>query len=309
MILTVCLSPCVDVNIEVNSLSVGMTHTVISKRIFFTGKALNVATGLARLGVDAFATGFMYEDNGSQFEQTLHREGISYKFVWNSGRVRENYKFIDNKSMLTEINDISPAVSEQKQEELLSLIRDISRQCEAVVLTGGLTRGMSPDFYGKILDCVPDNVIKVVDCDGERLCSSLKSGVDLIKPNLEEIEKTLKRKMRGKDDLLNGCRRLIDMGAKTVLCSLGKHGAVITDGIGAYYCKSINVAMNSTIGAGDGMVAAATYAMTKGESLQNILKMGVAAGTASVTTPDSISFNRDKYEEILASLTVKDILQ
>ena len=73
MILTICLSPCIDVNVEVDSLNVGMSHKIISKRIFFTGKALNVAIGIARLKSSVFATGFMYEINGGQFEQELHR--------------------------------------------------------------------------------------------------------------------------------------------------------------------------------------------------------------------------------------------
>ena len=67
MIVTVCPSPCIDVNIEVDSLSVGMSNKIISKKTFYTGKALNVAIGLARLKEDVFATGFMYEENGVQF--------------------------------------------------------------------------------------------------------------------------------------------------------------------------------------------------------------------------------------------------
>ena len=89
--------------------------------------------------------------------------------------------------------------------------------------------------------------------------------------------------------------------------SLGKDGAIITDGNKNYYCKSINVAMNSTIGAGDGMVAAATFALAKGGSLEDILRCGVAGGTAAVTTPDDITFRREKYEEILDGLEVKEI--
>ena len=90
MILSVCLSPCIDVNIEVDSLNVGMTHKIIGKRVFFTGKAINVAIGVSRLKRDSFATGFMYEENGHNFETELHKEGVTYKFVWNKGRVREN---------------------------------------------------------------------------------------------------------------------------------------------------------------------------------------------------------------------------
>lgn len=307
MILTVCLSPCIDVNIEVDSLAVGRSHKVISKRIFFTGKALNAAVGLARLKSDVLATGFMYEGNGNQFEQELHREGVPYKFVWNKGRVRENYKFVDMKSMLTEINDVSPEVSEKNRDELISLVKHFSSKSEAVVVSGSLAKGMTPDYYAKILSVVPQGVIKVVDTEEDRLKEALKCGVDLVKPNLEELEHTLKKKIKTKEEMLSGCKELLNKGAKYVLLSLGKQGAVITDGNKNYYCKSVNVAMNSTVGAGDGMVAAATNAMVKGGDMKDILRCGVAAGTAAVTSPHSISFSKEKYEEILSYLTVKEI--
>lgn len=307
MILSVCLSPCIDVNIEVDSLAVGMSHKIISKRVFFTGKALNAAIGLARLKSEVFATGFMYEGNGNLFEQELHREDVPYKFVWCKGRVRENYKFIDNKSMLTEIDDVSPEVDEEKQNELIRVVSNLARQSEAVVLSGSLARGMSPDYYGKLLSAIPKNVIKVVDSEGERLFSALKTGVDLVKPNIEELERTLKKPLKTQTELLAGCKQLLELGAKRVLLSMGKKGAIITDGKRNLYSKSVNVAMNSTVGAGDGMVAAATQALVSGGSLEDILKCGVAAGTAAVTSPNSISFGKDKYEEILSALTVKEI--
>ena len=307
MILTVCLSPCIDVNIEVDSLSVGKNNTIISKTIFFTGKAINVAIGVARLNSAVFATGFMYEGNGSQFEHELHKEGVPYKFVWSEGRVRENYKFIDHRSMLTEVNDISPAVSEQKQAELLDMIKNLSAKCEAVVISGSLAKGMTPDYYGKILESVPDGILKIVDTEGDRLLCSLEHGVDLVNRNIIELERTLKRKLRTKAEMLDGCRRLIDKGAKRVLLSLGKNGAIITDGIQTLYSKSVNVAMNSTIGAGDGMVAAASNALVKGQPLDIILRSGVAAGTAAVTSPDCISFNKSKFDEIFSTLSVKEI--
>ncbi len=307
MILTVCLSPCIDVNIEVDSLSVGMSHKIINKRIFFTGKAINVAIGLGRLNAEAFATGFMYEGNGHQFEQELHREGVPYKFIWSSGRVRENYKFIDNKSMLTEIDDISQELSAEKQSELIELISQFAKSSEAVVISGSLARGMQPSYYREALSAVPSGVLKVVDTEGDRLFEALKCGVDLVKPNIEELERTFNRSFRTRAEMLSACRELINLGAKRVLLSLGKNGAIITDGKKSYYCKSINVAMNSTVGAGDGMVAAATYALTKGGDLKEILRCGVAAGTAAVTSPYSTSFLKEKYEEILSSLKVEEI--
>lgn len=64
MILTVCLSPCTDITIELDSLNVGKTNIVKSKTLSFTGKALNVAIGVARLGGEPYATGLMYNENG-----------------------------------------------------------------------------------------------------------------------------------------------------------------------------------------------------------------------------------------------------
>lgn len=307
MILTVCPCPYIDVNMEIDCLSVGKTNKIISKRTFYTGKALNVAIGLARLNARVFATGFMFEENATNFEHELHREGVPYKFVWSNGRVCENYRFIDNKSMLTEFDDASPEISVGKQEELLTLVSQTAQNCEGIVVSGSLSRGMAPDFYNKVLKSVPKSVAKVVDASGENLLQALKCGVQLVKPNLEELERTFKLKINSKSDMLEACNKVLDCGAEYVLLSLGKQGAVITDGTNGYHCKSINVAMNSTVGAGDGMVAAAVNALVKNAPIQDILRCGVAAGTAAVIFPESISFTKEKYEEILSNLTVEKI--
>ena len=307
MILTVCLSPCIDVNMEVDSLSVGKANKIISKKTFFTGNAINIAIGLAHLNASVFATGFMYEENGTQFEHELHREGVSYRFIWNKGRVGENYKIVDRRSMLTELSNASSEISDENQRELIDLISKYSQDCEGVVISGALPKGMSADYYHKILSAVPNSVTKVVDADGESLVQALKCGINLVKPNFAELEKTLKRKITTKDDMLQGCREILNMGAQYVIVSFGYMGAIITDGNKSYHCKSINAAMNSTIGAGGGMVAAATNALLKGGSMQDILRCGVAGGTAAVTSPDSISFAKIKYEDILSTLTVEEI--
>ena len=307
MILCVSLSPCLEVNIEVDSLAVGKINKVIGKQTYLTGKTLNVAIGLARLGSDSFATGFMYEDNGRLFEQELHKEGVTYKFVWNAGRVKETYKFIDRRSMLTEIVDEATAITADNRNKLIKLVGELSKNCKAIVISDNVYSGLSDDYIVEVLNSVPENIIKIVDADGVKLLNSLKCGVDLVKPNLEELQRTLKVKISDRDSLLKACERLVSMGAKRVLVSLGKNGAVICDGKERYYCGSLNVAMNSTAGAGDAMVSAATMALSDGRSLKDILRYGVAAGTAAVTQPDTLSFSKEKFNEILPTLKVKNI--
>lgn len=307
MILSISLCPCVEVNMEVDNLSVGKINKIKSKRVFMTGKALNVATGIARLGGDSFATGFMYEDNGRQFEQELHKEGVTYKFVWKEGRVREEYKFIDRRSMMTQVVDEATRLTQSDGEKLLKVVKELSSNCRAVIISGDCPLGLSDDYMCKLIKSVPDNVLKIVDTDGSKLLKLVGCGVDLVKPNLEEIQVALKTKITDKDSMIRACKMLVKAGAKRVLLSLGKNGAVLCDSERTLFGTSLNVAMNSTAGAGDAMVAAATKALCDGCGDEDILKRGVAAGTASVTLPDSISFMKTKYEEILKIMSVKEI--
>lgn len=307
MILTVCMSPCTDITIELDALNVGKTNKVKSKSLSLGGKALNVAIGVSRLGGEAYTTGMMYNENGYMFENALDKEGVPFTFVWNKGRVRENYKFIDNRAMLTEVNDVGEEVSKEKAEELLAMVRMLSVRSNVTVLSGGLPRGLDENYYGRLARAVDERSLKIVDAEGARLFSALGVGVDLVKPNLDELENTIGRRIESKEDMLQACHELIERGAKRVLLSLGKQGAVITDGTENYYCKSINVAVNSTVGAGDGMVAAAAMKLEQDAPLQEILRAGVAAGTATVMTVGSVSFTKEKYNEVLTNLHVSRI--
>ena len=179
MILTVCMSPCTDVTVELDALNVGRLNVVKSKQMTFGGKALNVAIGVKRLGGDSFATGLMYNENGNTFESALNKEGVPFTFVWNKGRARENYKIIDNRSMLTEINDVGEEISKEKAQEVLSMVSMLSAKSSIVVLSGSLPRGLDADYYGKLAKAVNPACKKIVDADSARVFAALETGVDL----------------------------------------------------------------------------------------------------------------------------------
>ena len=163
MILTVCMSPCVDVTIEVDALNVGRTNVVKNKTLSYGGKALNVAIGVKRLGGDPYMTGVMYKENGFMFENALNKEGVPFTFVWNDGRVRENYKFIDRRAMLTEVNDVGQEVAPENMQEILSAVKTFSARSNVTVLSGGLPRGAGADYYAELVKAVDSKALKIVD--------------------------------------------------------------------------------------------------------------------------------------------------
>ena len=246
----------------------------------------------------------MYDGNGSLFQQTLDNEGVKHSFVWNKGSVRMNYKIVDNRSMLTEINDRGESVTIEKQKELLSLVNTLSKTSSIVIISGSLPMGIEDSYYGELVKSVNSKSKVIVDTEGDKLLSAVKQGVYLIKPNLRELENVVGKKLDSKKEYLDACNYLIDKGAENVLLSLGREGAILTNGSVAYFCKSASVAVNSTVGAGDSMLSAVSVMTEKGADYEEILHSAVAAGTASITTPGTNLFYRDKYEEIYNKIFV-----
>lgn len=300
MILTVGMSPCVDVTVRLNKFALGKTNVAGEKIVTYAGKANNVALGVSRLGGAAFVTGFMYNENGSLFEKALDKEGIPFSFIWNPGRVRENYKFIDGKGVLTEVNEEGREVAGEKLRDLLDFVRVQAAKSEAAVISGGAPKGTPASFYKDLVTAAKGAKIVAADTYGDRLKAALEAGVDLIKPNLDELSVTLGGEFSARNDQLAGARALAKAGAKHVLLSLGGEGSILTDGEETYYAEGVRVAVESTVGAGDAMLAAATKSLAEGLPLAEILRRAAAAGTASVTERNDPSFKKETYDKIYA---------
>ena len=306
MILTVCPNPSVDCTIELDSLNVGMLNRIDNKVETYSGKALNVAIGVARLGEAVTATGFMFENHQKTFEHVLEKEGVKYDFVLNKGSARTNYKIIDKKSMLTEINDRGEEVPRENQLALIEKVRMLSEEADILVMSGSIPKGVDASFYGEVLKAVPARVKVVVDTEKENMLSAINSReIFMAKPNVKELEKFSGMTVNTKYDMAEAAKKYLDKGVKYVLVSMGAEGAVLTDGHENYYCKSASVAVNSTVGAGDSMIAAACVAESYGVSPRELLRRAVAAGTAAVTTSGTNLFYKEKYNEIYTKVSAE----
>ena len=309
MILTVCPNPSIDRTIEVDSLNVGALNRIDNKVETFSGKALNVAIGVARLEAECTTTGFMFENHKHMFAHTLDKEGVKHKFVLNPGSARVNYKIIDKRAMLTEINDKGEEISREKQLELLENIKKLSEGVETVVISGSLPKGVEPSFYGEMVLAVWEHSKIIIDTEKANMLEALKvRKIFMAKPNVHELEDFSEMTIRDRKDMVKASKKYLELGAENVLISMGADGAVLTDGKESFYCKSASVAVNSTVGAGDSMVAAICVALAEGVPNFELLRRAVAAGTAAVTTSGTNLFYKDKYLEIYRRIKTESIL-
>ena len=170
-------------------------------------------------------------------------------------------------------------------------------------MSGSLPKGVAPEFYGEVLKVIPEKVKVIVDTEKHNmLCALGQREVFLVKPNLRELEEFTGNIVRDLYDMVKASKKYLDKGVKYVLVSLGSEGAVLTNGTDSFFCKSASVAVNSTVGAGDSMVAALCVGLQKGADMPELLRMAASAGTAAVTTSGTNLFYYDKYKEIYAKI-------
>ena len=129
----------------------------------------------------------------------------------------------------------------------------------------------------------------VVDAPGQLLMESLSARPFLIKPNHHEISELFHDDVKSTDvDLIEKyARKLQEMGARNVLISMAKDGAMLITEDGQRFRVGVPKGkVKNSVGAGDSMVAGFVAGYMKSHDYRVALNMGTAAGSATAFSDD-----------------------
>lgn len=123
----------------------------------------------------------------------------------------------------------------------------------------------------------------IIDSSGEALKATLDIGnIELVKPNQKELSALVKRDLSQPDDVRKAALEIVHAGkALRVIVSLGPQGALGVDASGCVQVVPPPVKSQSTVGAGDSMVGAMTLKLAENAPLLDMVRFGVAAGSAA----------------------------
>ena len=286
MIYTVTLSPSIDYVVKLNHLNTGNVNRVSSENIYPGGKGINVSRVLKTLGHDSMATGFISGFTGDFIENSLKQLGVKSDFIkLNEGFTRINVKIKSDEE--TEINGQGPHISEEELNELFSKLSKLNED-DILVLAGSIPSTLKEDLYERIMEKLKGSNVKVVvDATKNLLLNVLKYNPFLIKPNNHELEDMFNVKLQSIDDIVIYARKLKDMGARNVLVSMGKDGALLlTENNEVYVSNTPKGTVINSVGAGDSMVAGFICGYTIYNSYKEALKLGAASGSATAFSSD-----------------------
>ena len=107
--------------------------------------------------------------------------------------------------------------------------------------------------------------------------------VDYFTPNENEAEFYTGTKINNEDDAKVGAKKLINMGIKRVIITLGEKGLFYTDGKEEIYIKANTVKAVDTTGAGDAFNGGFSFALLKKKKIRECLEIANEVAGLSTT--------------------------
>ncbi|RDY25878.1 1-phosphofructokinase [Romboutsia weinsteinii] len=305
MIYTVTLNPSIDYVIKLDTLMTGSVNRVSEEHVYPGGKGINVSNVLNELGHKSIALGFISGFTGQYIVDTLKEKGLESDFIKvKDGFTRINVKMKSEEE--TEVNGKGPKISETELRLLFDKIDNLNSD-DILVLAGSIPSALDERLYESIMAKIKDKNIKViVDATKNLLLNVLKYEPFLIKPNNHELEEMFNVKLTSNEDTVKYAYKLREMGAKNVLVSMGKDGALlITESNEVFLSNVPKGIVKNSVGAGDSMVAGFTAGYLNTNNYEDALKLGAASGSATAFSNDLAT--KDYIDSLLNEIKVEKL--
>lgn len=281
-----------------------------------TGKSVNAARVLKLLGEDPIALGFLGGDTGAALRRDCDARGIRHSFVDVASPTRLCVTVIDRSTrhateLVQESNPVTPA-------EVEKLIRKLAEQLakeagglaapSMLLLSGSLAPGVPADFYRSCTELANAAGWRtVIDAAGEPLSLALQARPFLVKPNRAELARTVNQPIENDQQLKDAIRQLTSAGIAWVVVTMGKEGAVASDGTQFWRLTAPPVEVFSAIGSGDSFAGGLVAGILRGQSVPEAARLAAACGAANALTPMPAIFDREDVDRLIEQVTLTEL--
>ncbi len=309
MILTVTPNPSIDRMYVVDDFGIDRMHRPRECQNTPGGKGINVLRVYNELGGTGVATGFVGGRSGETIVEGLTAEGISHDFVRIADESRMCIKIMDPRSgTQTEVNEIGPNISSKETDRLIAKIGELMLSADYVVLCGNVPPGVPVSFYGDIIRMAKARGIKtVLDASEAQLKDAIVAGPYFVKPNSNELSQLAGRELMTLEEICSAAKSLKQYGVDIAAVTMGRSGAIVTDGVRVWQAVPPDIEFASAVGSGDSFIAGFLYVLFNGGSLADALAMGTAAGAANATTYGAGFCSKSSIMDIMRRVSLVEI--
>ncbi len=246
------------------------------------GKGANQAAAAALLGAQVAFLGRVGDDGfGEPLVEALAEKGVDTSMVEATPGSSTGTAVItvtpDGENAIT----VAPGANRSLTDE------DVDDAAEAI---GGARVLVAQ------MEVSPEVVLRAVEVaaqNGTRALVNLAPPFEVTRKLLEQLDPLvvneheaaflLGERVEGVDGALSAASQLLVLGPRSVVVTVGKDGAVFSDGESTEHLPAPRVDVVDTTGAGDAFVGALAASLARDDSLEDAVAYAVRAGAAAVT--------------------------
>lgn len=282
---TLTMNPTIDVAYEVDRVFHTNKMRTQAEHYCPGGGGINVARVLSRLGAQARCIYLAGGATGDAFDGLIDRHEIGGTRVPIAGHTRIATAVLERESGKEyRFTPQGPTVSEAEWQACLDLLDTV--QCDILIASGSLPKGVPSDFYARAAQRLRRRGIEMaLDTSGMALRDGLAQGggLLLVKPSRGELQQLAGRDLATTDAIAEAALAIVTRGeAKFVAVTLGHDGALLASEGGTSFLPAVKIEARSAVGAGDSFLAGMIHALNRGCDPSEAFRYGMAAGAAAV---------------------------
>jgi len=296
MIVTITMNPAVDKSTSINKLVAEKKMRCSDMITEAGGGGINVSKALQELGGGSLAVFPSGGINGKLIEKYLQALNIDYKTIPIEQETRENIVVRENDTNL-QYRFVMPGASltEQEAQSCFQIIQQLQPAPDYIVASGSLPPGLPENFFARLAKIAKQLHARfIIDTSGMPLQLAAKEGVYLLKPNLSELCSLAGVNYLQLNEVKEAALNVIKKEqCEVMVVSMGPAGALLVTHNECEQVTAPVVKKQSAVGAGDSMVAGMVFMLSRGRSLQETVRFGVACGTAATMNPGTQLFKKE----------------
>ena len=309
MIITVTMNPAIDKTAYVETLHVRGLNRLENVNSTPGGKGINVSKTICALGGNSIATGFLAGGSGAYIENCLRDLNIQSDMVYVDGETRVNLKVVDAQKELTELNEVGPSIRAEQCMHLCDKVVSLAKANDIVVLSGSVPQGVSKDVYALLISRLKQKQARVIlDADRALFEQGMKAKPNIIKPNKYELCKYF----NAREDIDDAqvailAKRLLLEGVDLVVVSMGKAGALFVDENHSVRVAGLQIDAQSSVGAGDAMVAALAYGVDQSLPFEEMVRLALATSAGACESKGTQPAPLERVRRLMKEVKIEKV--
>lgn len=309
MILTVTINPLLERRLFFDEIDPNGENRAAKEEFVAGGKGINISRQLNVLGIKNIALTFLGGPTSKIMRQTLTDEGINFTAVAVHDDLRTATAIFDSEGK-RRASFFSPnfEVTAKEVNEFKSKLAKMIPNASLVVFAGSSPSPLADEIFPFGIETAEkEDKPVLLDTYGTHLDECLKRKPFAVHNNLNEIEKSLGKKLKSEKEVADFMKELYGKGVRLSFLTNGADYLYASKFDFHYRVKPPAIKEIDAVGSGDAFTAGVIYGLEKSFVFKDMLKFGTALGALNASETKTCLVAKNEAEKIAGDISTEEI--